>query len=688
MASCYTKEDLEILLDNIPYSAWIKDDNNTYVYVNKEYADIIGKVQEDIIGKQDIDIWPSNQCKEYRDSDAEVIRTRMPKMFEEVKEEGKYARWFETYKAAIFDGGEQPKYVLGTSREITLSKSLNQQLNESDNEFTTISQDKEYASGANIKEIMQLIERDIFRWLEASEVSIWIYNEPENDLELYAKTGMIRDRLVNRDYLALNKDQIIEGILPVALRKEYIDMNAIEKNNIQYMGLYKIEHEGEVVGVLTCLFKNERRLKLSQDDIIKKICNKICRLVKIKRTSLEVQNKIKEYRDNQTELNLFLEAVVDLVAIMDEEGHFKKISAAWSEVLGWREIELLEMTWEQLIHPEDLIYTVEMIYNYDKSNVLRAHRSRYWCKNGTFKWLEWNCKWVKENGTIFVAARDITEQVQMEQKSYELQKVVQLEMVKNEFFANISHEFRTPINTILGAIRLIESKITASNEKYEEVFGLIKHGKVMKQNTYRLLRLVNNLIDMTHIDTGHYEIKKHNVNIVNIIEEITLSVVECINDKGIELLFDTQIEEEIIACDPGKIERIILNLLSNAIKYTDKEGKIKVYIENIENDVAVSVEDNGSGISEEKQEIIFNRFIRGDDVLTRHAEGSGIGLSLVKSLVELHGGSIQIQSHIGKGTKVTFTLPKIQIEGEQILEKYDDVGKIETCKLEFSDVYW
>lgn len=688
MAGCYTKEDLETLLDNIPYSAWIKDINGRYIYVNEVYANTVGDKKEHVLGKLDSDFWSEEACKNCHASDEEVRRSRMPKIFEEVRDEGVHTRWFETYKAAIFDEDSEYKYVIGTSREITLSKSLNRRLNESNNEFAIISQEEGNYAMTNIREIMQLIEMDIFRWLDASEVSIWIYNNSDSHLEMYAKTGRTQDYLKNRNHLEIDKNKLIEGILPVEQRKEYVDMEAIKANRIKYIGLYKIENDGEVLGILNCSFKEEKKLKVNQDDIIKKICCKISNLIKIKRTSLQIKNKMEEYRDTQTELNLFLETVVDLVAVMNEEGYFKKVSNAWSEVLGWEESELLEMTWEQLIHPDDLIYTVEVIYRYDELSVVRAHRSRYLCKNGAFKWLEWSCRWVKESGTILVAARDITEQVQVEEESQKLQKAVQLEIIKNEFFANISHEFRTPINIILGAIQLVECKIRDYSDEYEEALGLIKYGKAMKQNAYRLLRLVNNLIDITRIDSGHYELNIQNLNIVSVVEEITLSVAQYINGKGIELLFDTVIEEEIIACDPDKIEKIMLNLLSNAVKYTTEEGKIKVYLDMTEDKVLISVEDNGIGISKEKQDIIFQRFTQVDDILTRQAEGSGIGLSLVKSLVELHGGFIQVESIVGKGTKMTFSLPRVQGEGEVIWGADSNLGKIEKCNLEFADVYW
>ena len=175
---------------------------------------------------------------------------------------------------------------------------------------------------------------------------------------------------------------------------------------------------------------------------------------------------------------------------------------------------------------------------------------------------------------------------------------------------------------------------------------------------------------------------------MSIVEEITLSVAEYMSGKGIELVFDTVTEEEIIACDPDKIERIMLNLLSNSVKYTNQDGKIRVYIDIVEDKVVISVEDNGIGISKEKRDMIFERFTQVDNILTRQTEGSGIGLSLVKSLVQLHGGTIQVESIINEGSKMIFTLPRIQVDGEVVLEDCNEFGRIEKCNLEFSDVYW
>ena len=290
---------------------------------------------------------------------------------------------------------------------------------------------------------------------------------------------------------------------------------------------------------------------------------------------------------------------------------------------------------------------------------------------------------------IITTGRDITEEKRLEVEKKLMEEALHVESVKNEFFANISHEFKTPLNIILISLQVIGQNLNNNNIIIANDFNFNKYTASIKQNSYRLLRLANNLIDITKIDTGHYEIHKKNCNIISIIEDITLSVAQYVNYKNIELLFDTTVEELIICCDPDKIERIMLNLLSNAIKYTNSNGTINVNIDTTDTNVIISVKDTGIGISKENQSIIFERFMQVDDTLTRKCEGSGIGLSLVKSLVEMHGGKIAVYSIEGIGSEFTFTLPKAVIPNSKIIYDIDDTShsKVEKCNIEFSDIY-
>ena len=270
-----------------------------------------------------------------------------------------------------------------------------------------------------------------------------------------------------------------------------------------------------------------------------------------------------------------------------------------------------------------------------------------------------------------------------------LEENLAIESMKNEFFANLSHEFKTPLNIILGTMQLINKNIEKNNIFYDENFNLKKYNHVIKQNSYRLLKLVNNLVDITRIDAGYYNIKRTNQNIVEIVEDITMSISQYAEEKGINLIFDTDEEEIIIGCDPDKIERITLNLLSNAIKYTDYGGEIKVSINLKKDKVYISVKDNGVGISEEGIKTVFERFVQDSNGIDRRCEGSGIGLSLVKSLVEMHGGSISVNSKINEGSEFKFELPNKKVIEDKANTNIREAShsKIEKCNIEFSDIY-
>lgn len=277
------------------------------------------------------------------------------------------------------------------------------------------------------------------------------------------------------------------------------------------------------------------------------------------------------------------------------------------------------------------------------------------------------------------------------EKNKQLKKALKYDLLKTEFFSNLSHEIRTPINVIYSALQTassfvdgIETDSRFEKDKVEKYVG------IMKQNCFRLIRLINNILDITKLDSGYLKLELQNSNIVEIIENITLSVVDYIESTGIEVVFDTEIEEKNILCDPEKIERVILNLLSNAVKFTEKGGKIYVNIIDIGENIMISVRDTGKGIPVERQKHIFERFVQGDKSLSGLQEGSGIGLSLVKSIVEIHGGEITMNSQIGVGTEFIINLPVKLVDDNEPLksESYQNNTNVEKVSIEFSDIYF
>lgn len=269
--------------------------------------------------------------------------------------------------------------------------------------------------------------------------------------------------------------------------------------------------------------------------------------------------------------------------------------------------------------------------------------------------------------------------------------IQEYDALKTQFFSNLSHELRTPLNIILSSIQLIEAKYF-KNEACMNYNSMSKYMNMMRKNCYRLLRLISNLIDITKIDSGFLKMHFGNFNIVSIVEDITVSVADFAGSKGITIIFDTDIEEKNIACDPDKIERIMLNILSNSIKFTPKGGSIFVNMFDREDKVLITIKDTGIGIPEDKINIIFERFRQVDSSMQRECEGSGIGLSLAKALVEAHKGNIKAQSQYGQGTEVIIELPSILAAEEEFnheisFEKHN-IDRVKKINIEFSDIYY
>lgn len=268
-------------------------------------------------------------------------------------------------------------------------------------------------------------------------------------------------------------------------------------------------------------------------------------------------------------------------------------------------------------------------------------------------------------------------------------EIKEIEKAKTQFFANLSHEIKTPINIIYSCFQLLDiNKEKGETElwnSYNKYYGTIK------QNCYRLLRLVNNLVDITKIDSGFMKLNFINYEIVSLVEDITLSIVPYVESKNITVLFDTYVEELVIKCDPESLERVILNLLSNAVKFSNENGNITVLLDANKDFVIIKVKDDGIGIAPEVSDYVFERFAQEDKSFNRKKEGSGIGLSLVKSLVELHGGVVYLEKSVEQGCEFVIKLPnKILDESKNEEIKSIDIDNkplIQKVNIEFSDIY-
>jgi len=341
-------------------------------------------------------------------------------------------------------------------------------------------------------------------------------------------------------------------------------------------------------------------------------------------------------------------------------------------------------------------FIIENIHN------LNNFETQIQCYDGEIIWIQINShivyNWKQQEEFFEGNIQDITERKHTEAKIKEQQELLlkaekehrevleKALIMKDEFISLISHELKTPLNVIYSAIQLIECVyLDKIPNRVQELIGNIK------QNTFRQLRLANNLLDVTRMNSEKIKLNMKNIDIVFLSKIITQSVELYVNQKNIKISFKSNIRSRIISMDEEKYERIILNILSNAIKFTESGGEITVTLnENRKsNFVQIKVTDTGIGIPKDKQELIFERFGQVDSNLSRQAEGTGIGLSLVKLLVNILGGTIELESELGIGSTFIITLPvkkeAVDDESEACLDA--DNRLVSEIKVQFSDIY-
>lgn len=253
-----------------------------------------------------------------------------------------------------------------------------------------------------------------------------------------------------------------------------------------------------------------------------------------------------------------------------------------------------------------------------------------------------------QNSTeILMIFHDITSRIKVNKLKVEMKNNKFQEKIKNDFLSNISHDLKTPVNVIYSAAQLVPVFIKNNNKE-----ALKKYNTICKINCLSLIRLTNNLIDSSRIYSDYLAPNLQVKNIVEIIESAVMSLVDYAKNKEIDLVFDTDEEEIYVKVDEEFMQRIVINLISNSIKFTSEEGRIEVFIKDKEDKVSISVQDNGIGMSKEFVEKAFDKYAMEENNAEYTRKGTGIGLFVVKKLVEKQNGNIDIESKIDVGTKV------------------------------------
>ena len=671
--------DSQNIFDNLTCGVYIKKLDGELVYLNKFVEELLNdsnlymeaERHKEIIEKEDFGVVHYD----------ENIRREIT-----IIKDGKEIQ-MSVIKNSIKDKEQNIIGIIGMLQllhvEINIRREIVKMIN--DNKLDT----KHLSNKTDLMRSLNFIASRIQNYIDCEGLSIWLHNYKNDFMERFAKCGNVYDiDSIEYDDINIKYKELYslkEGLLSKSDKlnlQRKAGIIAVEGN----VAVYKIVLKEELIGILCVKFKDNDSFMNFQHDYLKSICSEIALMVnkcKIQRCIVDESEK-RVYKEK--ELEDYVEISTDLIATLDCNGKFIKVNDQWTNILGWSAEEMLGMSFYDLVDQDSINRHHFYKNNLGNNDDLVDFTDRYLAKDNTYKYLILKSKYVQSKKEYIITGKDITQDVDVKNKLEEMKKAIEFESKKNDFFTNISHELKTPINIILGSNQLMELNYKNHNITDEKLKNSIN---LTKQNSYRLLKLVGNFLDISKMGAGFYEIEPINTNIVSVVENIGQSVEPYMAAKKIQFIFDTETEEEIVACDPDKIERIVLNLLSNAIKYTNENGKIFVNVASKESVVEISVEDTGTGIPKDKVEKVFNRFEQVEPSLVKKREGCGIGLSLTKHLVEMHGGEIWVESQEGKGSKFIFTIPKqlVNNQTDEAMDILDDSTRVDKCRIEFSDIY-
>jgi len=262
-------------------------------------------------------------------------------------------------------------------------------------------------------------------------------------------------------------------------------------------------------------------------------------------------------------------------------------------------------------------------------------------------------------------------------------KLIEMDQIRSRFLANVTHEFRTPLALTIGPLEdALEGRFGNLNDKLKNQL------QVMLRNSRRLLRLVNQLLDISKVEAGEMKLNSQLTNITLFSQDICQSFTPYLERKNIDFSFEYEQQALHLELDQEKLEKILNNLISNAIKFTPTDGRIKLILEKQHDEnksgIHITVKDNGPGISKEFLPNIFDRFFQVDGSSTREHEGTGIGLSLVKELVELHNGSISAVSEFGFGAEFNVFIPGNIITDTAVITDNIAMAEIKPLNIEMA----
>jgi len=357
--------------------------------------------------------------------------------------------------------------------------------------------------------------------------------------------------------------------------------------------------------------------------------------VALNKMAQDIENKIKEIKTQNQKLSAIFNSMIEGVIVIAKTGYIVSINSTIEKIFGVTKDIVEGKVFLEAIRNNDIAEIINAVLK--KGELLSKEITLIYPVHRIF---EVSAAPIFDNDAIagcLVVIHDITE-------------IRRLETVRSDFVANVSHELKTPLTSIKG---FVETLLEGALDDKENNRNFLK---IIQDHAERLNNLVEDLLSLSHLESKEITLNKKNFNLKQQLEDVISGFTSQLKKKNIELKNELPVNI-FVAADKDRIEHVFINLLDNAIKFNKERGSIRIYFQEIKGGIKIIVEDSGVGIPEKDIPRIFERFYRVDKARSRELGGTGLGLSIVKHIIELHNGSVGVESTEGFGSKFWFILP-------------------------------
>ncbi len=665
------------ILDNMPYMAWLKDAEGRYLLVNEPFAQYFNIKLADIIGKLDREVFPEEIASIHEKYDAAVISTRKKKFFEDEWNLRGAACWIETFSAPVFNESKKLTGITGISIDITDRKAMEETIIKNEEHFRSLLQ---YSSDA-----ITILDKSGIILFESS------LRNRISDFLIDELIGKSFEEIIHPDDVPIFKE-VIQSVLEepgIQLKKEYRSLHK-NKRWIYVESIFSNHISNPSIRGIVVNTRDVSDRKMSE--LKERVYHD--NLVFLSNSALELlglSDRDDIYRFIGHKLNSFLEDSIVVVAgyqESDDQFIIKEISGVatfQNKISDILEIELPDFTFSQSDLPVSLENAGSVTIVTQKIGELELNKKvkdklkrivdllkvnkMYYIpiardnkQLGLVGILTLNKTIIKFKHIIETFMHQVSVALHRSHLEFELVqakvKAEESDKLKTSFLANMSHEIRTPMNGILGFAEMLnDDQLSEGNRK--------RYVEIINNNGKMLMNLIDDIIDFAKIEAGQTKVLHQEFSLNALLTQVHSSFLS-VNVKkekdNIKLRIRKSLDNDncYVQTDPNRLRQILTNLIGNAFKFT-KEGYIEFgYNSPAKGWIEFYVKDTGIGISADKIELIFERFVQADYSRSRKYSGSGLGLAISKGFVELLGGKMWVKSVENEGSTFYFTVPYVK----------------------------